>query len=175
MNTRGCGHHGVGADLTRGDWKTSPGVILAIGATPVQWGNRDVMFQILGICHGGWRRRDHVLAPDLFHNGLSRRRYARDLGIRFGRKRLIKMAGVPAVKIAGGIVLILFATVLFLDGDPHQRQWRLHRCRMLIKKTAVGGFLYHSLIWMLVHQSGAFFRSSSISASISSVFCSTLS
>lgn len=36
----GCGHHGVGVDLTKSDWKTRLGVVLA-WRTPVQRGNYD--------------------------------------------------------------------------------------------------------------------------------------
>ena len=40
----GCGHHGVGADLAQGDWKTRLGVILAIGARPCSGAIMILMF-----------------------------------------------------------------------------------------------------------------------------------
>jgi ABC-type nickel/cobalt efflux system permease component RcnA len=51
----GCGHHGVGADLTQGDWKTRLGVILAIGARPCSGAIMILMFSnALGIVTWGW-------------------------------------------------------------------------------------------------------------------------
>ena len=50
----GCGHHGVGADLTQGDWKTRLGVILAIGARPCSGAIMILMFSnALGIVTWG--------------------------------------------------------------------------------------------------------------------------
>ena len=73
------------------------------------------------------------------------------LAVRYARERTVAWFGggtslswvVPVVKIAGGVVLILFATDPVPDGDPHQRQRRLHRRRMLIKENppAAGFFI----------------------------------
>ena len=57
----GCGHHGVGADLAQGDWKTRLGVILAIGARPCSGAIMILMFSnALGIVTGNGRGNDHV-------------------------------------------------------------------------------------------------------------------
>jgi ABC-type nickel/cobalt efflux system permease component RcnA len=117
----GCGHHGVGADLTQGDWKTRLGVILAIGARPCSGAIMILMFSnALGIVTWGIAAvMTMALGTALSIMGLS-------LAVRYARERTVAYFGgnssmswlVPVVKIAGGIVLILFATVLFLTVIP---------------------------------------------------------
>ncbi|EMB9645269.1 nickel/cobalt transporter [Enterobacter cloacae] len=117
----GCGHHGVGADLAQGDWKTRLGVILAIGARPCSGAIMILMFSnALGIITWGMTAvMTMSLGTALSIMGLS-------LAVRYARERTVAWFGgdtslkwlVPAVKIAGGIVLILFATILFLTVIP---------------------------------------------------------
>ena len=117
----GCGHHGVGADLAQGDWKTRLGVILAIGARPCSGAIMILMFSnALGIVTWGMAAvMTMSLGTALSIMGLS-------LAVRYARERTVAWFGggaslkwlVPAVKIAGGIVLILFATILFLTVIP---------------------------------------------------------
>ena len=50
----GCGHHGVGVDLAKSDWKTRLGVVLAIGARPCSGAIMILMFSnALGIISWG--------------------------------------------------------------------------------------------------------------------------
>ncbi len=50
----GCGHHGVGSDVTKGDWKTRLGVVMAIGARPCSGAIMILMFSnALGIVTWG--------------------------------------------------------------------------------------------------------------------------
>ena len=117
----GCGHHGVGADLTRGDWKTRLGIILAIGARPCSGAIMILMFSnALGIVTWGMAAvMTMSVGTALSIMGLS-------LAVRYARERTVSYFNgdaslswlVPAFKIAGGIVLILFATVLFLTVIP---------------------------------------------------------
>lgn len=117
----GCGHHGVGADLAQGDWKTRLGVILAIGARPCSGAIMILMFSnALGIVTWGMAAvMTMSLGTALSIMGLS-------LAVRYARERTVAWFGggaslswlVPVFKIAGGIVLILFATVLFLTVLP---------------------------------------------------------
>lgn len=117
----GCGHHGVGGELTQGDWKTRLGVILAIGARPCSGAIMILLFSnALGIVSWGMAAvMTMSLGTALSIMGLS-------LAVRYARERTVALFGgssslhwlVPAVKITGGIVLILFATVLFLTVIP---------------------------------------------------------
>lgn len=117
----GCGHHGVGADLTKGDWKTRLGVILAIGARPCSGAIMILMFSnALGIVTWGIAAvMTMALGTALSIMGLS-------LAVRYARERTVACFGgnsalnwlVPAVKIVGGVMLILFAVVLFLTVIP---------------------------------------------------------
>lgn len=117
----GCGHHGVGADLTKGDWKTRLGVILAIGARPCSGAIMILMFSnALGIVTWGIAAvMTMALGTALSIMGLS-------LAVRYARERTVAYFGgnsalnwlVPAVKIVGGVMLILFAVVLFLTVIP---------------------------------------------------------
>ncbi|MEG5323708.1 nickel/cobalt transporter [Enterobacter bugandensis] len=117
----GCGHHGVGADLTQGDWKTRLGVILAIGARPCSGAIMILMFSnALGIVTWG------MAAVMIMSLGTALSIMGLSLAVRYARERTVAWFGgdsafrwlVPAVKIAGGIILILFATVLFLTVIP---------------------------------------------------------
>ena len=117
----GCGHHGVGVNLTQGDWKTRLGVILAIGARPCSGAIMILMFSnALGIVTWG------VAAVMTMSLGTALSIVGLSLAVRYARERTVTWFGesaslrwlVPAVKIAGGIVLILFATVLFLTVIP---------------------------------------------------------
>lgn len=117
----GCGHHGVGADLTRGDWKTRLGVILAIGARPCSGAIMILMFSnALGIVTWG------IAAVMTMSLGTALSIMGLSLAVRYARERTVTYFDngtslswlVPVFKIAGGIVLILFATVLFLTVIP---------------------------------------------------------
>ncbi|WP_052284754.1 nickel/cobalt transporter [Kluyvera genomosp. 1] len=116
----GCGHHGVGA-AAQGDWKTRLGVVLAIGARPCSGAIMILMFaNTLGMVSWGVAAvMTMALGTALSILGLS-------LAVRYARERTIAFFGgalggdwvIPAVKIAGGVMLILFATVLFLTVIP---------------------------------------------------------
>lgn len=117
----GCGHHGVGANLTQGDWKTRLGVILAIGARPCSGAIMILMFSnALGIVTWG------IAAVMTMSLGTALSIMGLSLAVRYARERTVAFFGggsnlswlVPVAKIAGGIVLILFATVLFLTVIP---------------------------------------------------------
>lgn len=117
----GCGHHGVGADLTKGDWKTRLGVILAIGARPCSGAIMILMFSnALGIVTWG------IAAVMTMSLGTALSIMGLSLVVRYARERTVTYFDngtslswlVPVFKIAGGIVLILFATVLFLTVIP---------------------------------------------------------
>lgn len=118
----GCGHHGVGRELAQVDWKTRLGVVLAIGARPCSGAIMILLFaNALGIVSWGIAAVMAMsLGTALSILGLSLAvRYARERAVGLfagsgGRLRLL----VPAVKIAGGIILILFACVLFLTVIP---------------------------------------------------------
>ncbi|MGT8859132.1 nickel/cobalt transporter [Enterobacter sp. 186315] len=117
----GCGHHGVGADLAQGDWKTRLGVILAIAARPCSGAIMILMFSnALGIVTWGMAAvMTMALGTALSIMGLS-------LAVRYARERTVAFFGggsslswlMPLVKIVGGVALILFATVLFLTVIP---------------------------------------------------------
>jgi ABC-type nickel/cobalt efflux system permease component RcnA len=128
----GCGHRGVGADLTQGDWKTRLGVILAIGARPCSGAIMILMFSnALGIVTWGIAAvMTMALGTALSIMGLS-------LAVRYARERTVlwrefvhELAGAGgqncrrdcADSVCNGSVP---------DGYPHQRQRRLHRSGML--------------------------------------------
>ena len=175
----GCGHHGVGADLAQGDWKTRLGVILAIGARPCSGAIMILMFSnALGIVTWGMAAvMTMSLGTALSIMGLS-------LAVRYARERTVALVWwrhLAEVAGSGGQDCWRDCSDPVCDhpvpdGDPHQRQWRLHRSRMLIKKTRQRRVFDYSLMrgcWSTSRE--RFFCSSSISASISSIFCSTLS
>lgn len=117
----GCGHHGVGADMAHGDWKTRLGIILAIGARPCSGAIMILLFSnALGIVSWGMAAvMTMSLGTALSIMGLS-------LAVRYARERTVALFGgssslrwlVPAAKITGGVVLILFAALLFLTTIP---------------------------------------------------------
>lgn len=117
----GCGGHGVGADLSRGDWKTRLGVILAIGARPCSGAIMILLFSnALGIVTWG------IAAVMTMSFGTALSIMGLSLAVRYARERTVALFGgdsgmswlVPVVKIVGGVVLVLFATVLFLTVIP---------------------------------------------------------
>lgn len=118
----GCGHHhGVGSALTQSDWKTRLSVILAIGARPCSGAIMILMFaNALGIVTWG------IAAVMTMALGTALSILCLSLAVRYARERTVALFGgafggqwvIPAVKIAGGIMLILFATVLFLTVIP---------------------------------------------------------
>lgn len=117
----GCGHHGVGTLFAESDWKTRLGVILAIGARPCSGAIMILMFaNALGIVTWGIAAvMTMALGTALSILGLS-------LAVRYARERTVAMFGgvsgprwvIPAVKIAGGAMLIVFAIVLYLTVIP---------------------------------------------------------
>lgn len=118
----GCGHHGVGRKLHGVDWKTRLGVVLAIGARPCSGAIMILMFaNALGIVSWGIAAvMTMALGTALSILGLS-------LVVRYARNRAINLFIadsrqlrwlVPLVKMIGGVLLILFATVLFLTVIP---------------------------------------------------------
>lgn len=117
----GCGHHGVGTLLAESDWKTRLGVVLAIGARPCSGAIMILMFaNALGIVTWGIAAvMTMALGTALSILGLS-------LAVRYARERTVAMFGgvsgprwvIPAVKIAGGAMLIVFAIVLYLTVIP---------------------------------------------------------
>lgn len=117
----GCGHHGVGASLTQSDWKTRLGVILAIGARPCSGAIMILMFaNALGIVSWG------IAAVMTMAFGTALSILGLSLAVRYARERTVAFFGgaagqrwvMPAIKVAGGVMLILFATVLFLTVIP---------------------------------------------------------
>ncbi|WP_312414181.1 nickel/cobalt transporter [Pseudescherichia sp.] len=117
----GCGHHGVGA-ATQGDWKTRLGVILAIGARPCSGAIMILLFSnALGIVSWG------IAAVMTMSLGTALSIMGLSLAVRYARRRTAALFGseaqrlawvVPGLKVAGGVALILFATVLFLTVIP---------------------------------------------------------
>lgn len=117
----GCGHHGVGM-ATQGDWKTRLGVILAIGARPCSGAIMILLFSnALGIVSWG------IAAVMTMSLGTALSIMGLSLAVRYARSRTAALFGgetqglawlVPALKVAGGVALILFATVLFLTVIP---------------------------------------------------------
>ena len=117
----GCGHHGVGV-ATQGDWKTRLGVILAIGARPCSGAIMILLFSnALGIVSWG------IAAVMTMSLGTALSIMGLSLAVHYARGRTSALFGgeaqrltwvVPVLKVAGGVALILFATVLFLTVIP---------------------------------------------------------
>lgn len=117
----GCGHHGVGM-TTQGDWKTRLGVILAIGARPCSGAIMILLFSnALGMVSWG------IAAVMTMSFGTALSIMGLSLAVRYARGRTAALFGgeaqrlawvVPTLKVAGGVALILFATVLFLTVIP---------------------------------------------------------
>lgn len=117
----GCGHHGVSAEMTKGDLKTRLGVVLAIGARPCSGAIMILLFSnALGIVSWG------IAAVMTMSLGTALSIMGLSLAVRYARERTVAFFGgdshlswlVPCVKIVGGVLLILFATVLFLTVIP---------------------------------------------------------
>lgn len=118
----GCGHHGVGQTLADNHWKTRLGVILAIGARPCSGAIMILLFSnALGIVTWG------IAAVMTMAFGTALSIMGLSLAVRYARNQTLAWFGpehpalkwlAPAAKIAGGIVLILFATILFLTVIP---------------------------------------------------------
>ena len=117
----GCGHHGVGLS-TQGDWKARLGVILAIGARPCSGAIMILLFSnALGIVSWGMAAvMTMSLGTALSIMGLSLAvRYARNGTARFFNQESGQFPWLAsALRIAGGLALILFAVVLFLTVIP---------------------------------------------------------
>jgi len=117
----GCGHHGVTASMDKVDWKTRAGVILAVGARPCSGAIMILLFSnALGIVTWG------IAAVMTMSLGTALSIMGLSLAVRYARERTVALFSgstnmawvVPVVKIAGGMVLILFAAVLFLTVIP---------------------------------------------------------
>lgn len=118
----GCGHHGVGADIAQADWKTRTGVVLAIGARPCSGAIMILLFaNALGIVTWG------ILAVMTMALGTALSILGLSLAVRYARARTVAMFGesasqlswlVPAIKMIGGVLIILFALVLLLTVIP---------------------------------------------------------
>ncbi|CBG90203.1 nickel/cobalt transporter [Citrobacter rodentium NBRC 105723 = DSM 16636] len=117
----GCGHHGVGRDLADSRWKTRLGVILAIGARPCSGAIMILLFSnALGIVSWG------IAAVMTMSFGTALSIMGLSLAVRYARNRTLAWFDngstlqwlAPAAKIVGGVVLILFAAVLFLTVIP---------------------------------------------------------
>lgn len=117
----GCGHHGVGVSA-QGDWKTRLGVILAIGARPCSGAIMILLFaNALGIVSWG------IAAVMIMASGTALAILGLSLAVRHARNRTAAFFAretghltwlVPALRIAGGLALILFAVVMFLTVIP---------------------------------------------------------
>ena len=108
-------------DLAKSDWKTRLGVVLAIGARPCSGAIMILMFSnALGIISWG------IAAVMTMSLGTALSIMGLSLAVRYARERTVAWFGggtslnwvMPMVKIAGGVVLILFATILFLTVIP---------------------------------------------------------
>lgn len=118
----GCGHHGVGADIAHTDWKNRAGVVLAIGARPCSGAIMILLFaNALGMVTWG------IIAVMTMALGTALSILGLSLAVRYARARTVAIFGestnrvswlVPAVKIIGGVLIILFALVLFLTVIP---------------------------------------------------------
>lgn len=118
----GCGHHGVGRERADSNWKTRLGVILAIGARPCSGAIMILLFaNALGIVSWG------IAAVMTMSFGTALSIMALSLAVRYARNQTLAWFGTghpaltwlaPAAKIVGGVLLILFATVLFLTVIP---------------------------------------------------------
>ena len=107
--------------MTKGNWKTRLGVILAIGARPCSGAIMILMFShALGIVTWG------IAAVMTMSLGTALSIMGLSLAVRYARERTVTFFGgdsslnrvLPVAKIIGGIVLILFATILFLTVIP---------------------------------------------------------
>lgn len=118
-----CGGHGVAnvAALAQADWKTRCGVVLAIGARPCSGAIMVLLFSnALGMVTWG------VMAVMTMALGTALSILGLSLAVRYARNRTVTLfIGqtspswlVPAVKILGGILLVLFAMVLFVTVIP---------------------------------------------------------
>jgi len=116
----GCGHHGVG-QASEGDWKTRLGVILAIGARPCSGAIMILLFaNALGIVTWG------IAAVMTMAFGTALSIVGLSLAVRYARNRTAAFFTgatapgwlVPALKIVGGVALMLFALALFLTVIP---------------------------------------------------------
>lgn len=118
----GCGHHGVGAELAHADWKTRVGVVLAVGARPCSGAIMILLFaNALGIVTWG------IIAVMTMALGTALSILGLSLAVRYARAKTVAIFGegteqirwlLPAVKILGGVLIILFAMVLFLTVIP---------------------------------------------------------
>ncbi|WP_407579485.1 nickel/cobalt transporter [Citrobacter koseri] len=118
----GCGHHGVGAELTDGNWKTRLGVILATGARPCSGAIMILLFSnALGIVSWG------IAAVMTMSFGTALSIMGLSLAVRYARNQTqVLFAGNhsplrwlgPVIRIIGGLALVLFALILFLTVIP---------------------------------------------------------
>ncbi|MBP2196358.1 nickel/cobalt transporter [Pantoea cypripedii] len=118
----GCGQHGVGKDLSHADWKTRLGVVLTIGARPCSGAIMILLFaNTLGIVSWG------IAAVMTMSLGTALSILSLSLAVRYARNHTVTFFSrdnenlswmVPAAKIVGGLIIILFATVLFLTVVP---------------------------------------------------------
>ncbi len=134
----GCGHHGVGVDLAKSDWKTRLGVVLAIGARPCSGAIMILMFSnALGIISWG------IAAVMTMSLGTALSIMGLSLAVRYARERTVALVWwrhVPELDNADGQNCRRGCSDTVRDGpvpdgDPRRRWRRLHRRRMLIKKT----------------------------------------
>ncbi len=80
----GCGHHGVGVDLAKSDWKTRLGVVLAIGARPCSGAIMILMFSnALGIISWG------IAAVMTMSLGTALSIMGLSLAVRYARERTV--------------------------------------------------------------------------------------
>lgn len=118
----GCGHHGVGAELTDGNWKTRLGVILATGARPCSGAIMILLFSnALGIVSWG------IAAVMTMSFGTALSIMGLSLAVRYARNQTqalfagnhapLRWLG-PVIRIIGGLALVLFALILFLTVIP---------------------------------------------------------
>ncbi|HEX4500378.1 MAG TPA: nickel/cobalt transporter [Scandinavium sp.] len=118
----GCGHHGVGVDVAHADWKTRAGIVIAIGARPCSGAIMILLFSnALGIVTWG------IAAVMVMALGTALSILGLSLAVRYARERTVAWFGedsthirwlVPAVKILGGALIVLFAVILFLTVIP---------------------------------------------------------
>ncbi len=118
----GCGHHHQ-AQATDGGWKDALGVILAIGARPCSGAIMILLFaNALGIVSWGIAAvMCMALGTALSTVGLSLAvRHIRDsvtAGWRIASPQHLRLLGI-GVRVLGGVLLVLFALVLFLTVIP---------------------------------------------------------
>jgi ABC-type nickel/cobalt efflux system permease component RcnA len=119
----GCAHHHISAvPLAQASWKTRLGVMFTVGARPCSGAIMILMFaNALGIVTWGIAAvMTMALGTGLSIMGLS-------LAVRYAREKTLAMFGghtanyqwlLPCIRVLGGILLVLFATVLFLTVIP---------------------------------------------------------